>query len=548
MQSPSTAPTALVSIHGGVMSREIVQAELAHRIRPDWKWEAVPHGDNSFLVAFPSFEELKRMDDVEFRLKNHGVSMTIIEWKTPDDVIPAYELDEVWIHVSGVPAPWHHYLAFWALGCVIGATQEVDMLTYRRTGVIRMKVFMHSSVVLPITTDVVFGKLGYPITYALENESFRPAKIMEVDQMDHDGDTQEDQDDSSRDGHHDQVHKKARNSENTTPPKEQSSDVTAMQLALTPLVNCQPLPPPRPVIADEKEVMTARSTPRIMTHTCSYKPDGIPSAPEQLRTQTTGSEHLPLLTPRSAAATRTTAVLSPVAQEEVLHEGKINTSSPVPQLTRASGSKAGSSTPRRRSMRSNVENLDGIARGDDDSLLKAMKRTAVRNLDDSFAAREVTAPTNQLHSASRIASFQQGTATRPSQSLPSLPHVNVASNLKSLGVSLGTSNVSFLLNVLKHIEVDRTKVATKPRENNQSISFVSEVDPFMTSDDEGDDIDGALLAHLVKDISEIDMEDVDQSNKICDLLVSTRKSKSSSKRKERKSHPKNPKITKIVSS
>lgn len=77
-QSPSTAPTALVSIHGGVLSREIVQAELAHRIRPDWKWEAVPHGDNSFLVAFPSFEELKRMDDVEFRLKNHGVSMTII--------------------------------------------------------------------------------------------------------------------------------------------------------------------------------------------------------------------------------------------------------------------------------------------------------------------------------------------------------------------------------------------------------------------------------------------------------------------------------------
>lgn len=184
-------------------------------------------------------------------------------------MIPAYELDEVWIHVSGVPAPWHHYLAFWALGCVIGATQEVDMLTYRRTGVIRMKVFMHSSVVLPITTDVVFGKLGYPITYALENESFRPAKIMEVDQMDHDGDTQEDQDDSSRDGHHDQVHKKARNSENTTPPKEQSSDVTAMQLALTPLVNCQPLPPPRPVIADEKEVMTARSTPRIINRTAS---------------------------------------------------------------------------------------------------------------------------------------------------------------------------------------------------------------------------------------------------------------------------------------
>uniref|UniRef100_I1PU45 DUF4283 domain-containing protein n=1 Tax=Oryza glaberrima TaxID=4538 RepID=I1PU45_ORYGL len=40
------------------------QAELAHRITLDWKWEAIPHGERSFLVAFPSFEELKRMDDV----------------------------------------------------------------------------------------------------------------------------------------------------------------------------------------------------------------------------------------------------------------------------------------------------------------------------------------------------------------------------------------------------------------------------------------------------------------------------------------------------
>ena len=62
---------------------------------------------------------------------------------------------------------------------------------------------MHSSVVLPITTDVVFGKLGYPITYSLEKEDFRSAQILEVDHMDHDGDAQEDQDDLSKDGRHD---------------------------------------------------------------------------------------------------------------------------------------------------------------------------------------------------------------------------------------------------------------------------------------------------------------------------------------------------------
>jgi hypothetical protein len=101
---------------------------------------------------------------------------------------------------------------------------------------------------------------------------------------------------------------------------------------------------------------------------------------------------------------------------------------------------------------------------------------------------------------------------------------------------------------LKHIEVDRTKATNKTLvECNHSKHVFSEVDPFTTSDDEGDD-DVALLAHLVKDLTEIDMDDVDQSDKICDLLVSTRKSKSSSKRKERKACSQNPKASKSVSS
>lgn len=82
--------------------------------------------------------------------------------------------------------------------------------------------------------------------------------------------------------------------------------------------------------------------------------------------------------------------------------------------------------------------------------------------------------------------------------------------------------IYFSLNALKHIEVDRTKATNKTSECNHSKHVFSEVDPFTTSDDEGDD-DVALLAHLVKDLTEIDMDDVDQSDKICDLLVSTRK-------------------------
>jgi hypothetical protein len=83
-------------------------------------------------VEFPSEDELKRRVNIDFCLKNHEVTLTISEWQDAGDSIPAYHLDEVWVHVSKVPHPWRHYLGFWVHGAVIGSTLEVDMLTYRK--------------------------------------------------------------------------------------------------------------------------------------------------------------------------------------------------------------------------------------------------------------------------------------------------------------------------------------------------------------------------------------------------------------------------------
>ena len=58
------------------------------------------------------------------------------------------------------------------------------------------------------------------------------------------------------------------------------------------------------------------------------------------------------------------------------------------------------------------------------------------------------------------------------------------------------------------------------------------MDPFESSDDEAAELDGDLLAHLIKDVSEIDLEMEDLDMSICDLMASSRKS-----RKNRK-HPK----------
>jgi hypothetical protein len=175
LETLDPAPTALIKVTGGKLTPAAVQTELARFITKDWTWEALPHSEESFLVVFPSVEELQRMVDVDFTLKNHGVTLTISEWKDASDADPSYQLDEVWVHIKGVPHAWRHYLGFWALGSVIGATLDVDMYTYRKMGVIRVLVGMMNRDPLPLTTDIVFGTKGYEITFVLEDEKFTPA-------------------------------------------------------------------------------------------------------------------------------------------------------------------------------------------------------------------------------------------------------------------------------------------------------------------------------------------------------------------------------------
>lgn len=175
VETPDTTPTGLVKVTGGSLTAEVVPMELAKFNRLDWTWEALAHGQDAFLVAFLSDEELQRMLDVDYRLRNHGVTLTVSVWNDEGDVVPAYHLDEVWVHVTGVPHGWRNYLVFWALGSIIGATFEVDMLTYRRKGVIRIRVGILNRELLPLTTDVVFGMEGYSITFSLEGNDFVPA-------------------------------------------------------------------------------------------------------------------------------------------------------------------------------------------------------------------------------------------------------------------------------------------------------------------------------------------------------------------------------------
>ena len=58
LETPDLAPTALVKVTGSKLSVDVLESELVKISQADWTWEALPHEEDSFLVAFPSDEEM----------------------------------------------------------------------------------------------------------------------------------------------------------------------------------------------------------------------------------------------------------------------------------------------------------------------------------------------------------------------------------------------------------------------------------------------------------------------------------------------------------
>ncbi|KQK17234.1 hypothetical protein BRADI_1g33171v3, partial [Brachypodium distachyon] len=153
-------PTVLVSVSGGTISAEVLQAEL-HRMIParsSWTSEASPHGNNAFVVAFPSQEEVQRVANLQIRLKGQMVSLEFSEWN-PDEVPPAFHLHTIWVNVKGVPPSLKHFLGMWAVGSVIGVTEAVDMLCFRKRGIIRILVTVLDPTLFPVEVDVAVAKV-----------------------------------------------------------------------------------------------------------------------------------------------------------------------------------------------------------------------------------------------------------------------------------------------------------------------------------------------------------------------------------------------------
>jgi hypothetical protein len=147
---------------------------------------------------------------------------------------------------------------------------------------------------------------------------------------------------------------------------------------------------------------------------------------------------------------------------------------------------------------------DGGTMTDEDTMQKAMRRKATKNLD-----------------------FDGMISSPRSKSFLSFSSPVISSKLNGLGVSLGSSDkeISVSTRVLKHMEFDCITVILKASTRLDS-TYLDEDEAIATSD-------GQLLSHLVGEVSEVGLDEDDMYS-LYDLKASRRKSKSPSSKKPRK--------------
>jgi len=93
---------ALITLEVGEVSAQLLQTELARIIPVRWDWEVQQLGAKSFVVPFPSREELDRMMTIgTFTTKNSEGTIAFEEYV--DDVQPFKILEQVWVTVTKVP-------------------------------------------------------------------------------------------------------------------------------------------------------------------------------------------------------------------------------------------------------------------------------------------------------------------------------------------------------------------------------------------------------------------------------------------------------------
>jgi hypothetical protein len=146
---------------------------------------------DAYRVVFPSKADLVRLRKIQkIPIEDTKMFLLFQEWSAAD--LDLFELTETWVRVSGCPYKLRcDYLALFAVGSLIGKTQEVDMAFTRQHSIARMRVLVTDLKFIPNgIVDHVYDGVGYGIVFKIEGEDEHPKVDIPMDEAEGDDDNE----------------------------------------------------------------------------------------------------------------------------------------------------------------------------------------------------------------------------------------------------------------------------------------------------------------------------------------------------------------------
>lgn len=159
---------ALVAVHSGEVNVQQLVEAFSKMFQWGWEWKAIPYRANSYLVKFPSIQKIEELKNYDyFGLSGLNSAVKVSKWDNA--AMAKYKLYVVWVRISGVPETLQHYHGFCEAASLIGKVKEIDMKTFRQTGMVRAKVGVKDPRKIPQVAPLNDDDYIYDIWFEIED-------------------------------------------------------------------------------------------------------------------------------------------------------------------------------------------------------------------------------------------------------------------------------------------------------------------------------------------------------------------------------------------
>jgi hypothetical protein len=166
-KKPKRVFIGLVKVIEGLVSAEDLERDFGFHFPWNKMWKATKC-HSGFLMQFPSQERLEEMISFpELKMKMSGAKIVVVPWSSRAK--PKSRLHTVWVIAENVPEELQNYQSICEIGSMIGAVEEVDLMSLDSDDIVRFKIHIKSVAMIPLVVEVGVKPFLYDIFFRIES-------------------------------------------------------------------------------------------------------------------------------------------------------------------------------------------------------------------------------------------------------------------------------------------------------------------------------------------------------------------------------------------